>query len=177
MEQRAEELTAWVAGKYAGRHIPFSGEPYFVHCLAVAEAAAPYVNWGYEAGLCHDLLEDHVATVEELRMALSEAGYCLPETEQIIAMIIELSDVFTTEHFPDFSDKELRRLENKRLLTISSQSQTIKYADLIDNAAWVRRYEPYKWPRYARRKLKLLAALDKGSQELRRQALEVLSCN
>lgn len=177
MEQRAETLTAWIAGKYAGRHIPFSGEPYFAHCLAVAETAAPYVAWGHEAGLCHDLLEDHIATVEELRMALLEAGYSLPETEQIVAMVIELSDFFTAEHFPGFSEKELRRLENERLATISRAAQTIKYADLIDNATWVRKYEPHKWPRYVRRKLKLLAALDKGSQELRRKAVETLSRN
>lgn len=170
-------MTAWVAGKYAGHVIPISGEPYCSHCLAVAKTAASYVTFGYEAGLCHDLIEDNITTVEGLRRALLAAGFNIAETEEIIALVIELSDVFKPENFPDWSKKELRRLEAHRLASISSAAQTIKYADLIDNAAWVRQFEPHKWPRYARRKLKLLAALDKGSQELYPQALEVFGRN
>lgn len=173
MEQRAEKLTAWVAGKYAGRLILLSGEPYFNHCLAVAETAAPYATFGYEAGLCHDMLEDQIATAEELQTALMEAGYSVPETEQIVTLVAELSDVFKPANFPDWSKKELRRLENQRLSKISSAAQTIKYADLIYNAVWVRQYVPHKWPRYAKRKRKLLQMLE-GDPLLHQQVLEIL---
>lgn len=173
MEQRAEKLTAWVAEKYAGVLIPLSGEPYISHCLAVAEMAAPYVRFGYEAGLCHDMLEDHITTSDKLHHSLLDCGYHTNETEKIIAIVTELSDVYTLENYPGQSKKSLRRLENQRLATVSADAQTIKYADLIYNAGWVRQYEPQKWPRYVRRKRKLLQMLDKGNLELRIRALQI----
>ncbi|PTR00098.1 HD domain-containing protein [Mucilaginibacter yixingensis] len=173
MEQRTEALTVWVAEKYAGHLIPLSGEPYFSHCLAVAQTVAPYIILGCEAGLCHDLLEDHITTAEALRTALLAFAYTVPETEQIVAMVNELSDVFHPDNYSDTGKKKLRWLETQRLATISSAAQTIKYADLIDNAIWVRQHEPHKWQRYANRKRKLLHLLDKGDPILRQQALGI----
>jgi len=35
-----------------------SGKPYITHLVFVSEMAGASVSFGYEIGLCHDLLED-----------------------------------------------------------------------------------------------------------------------
>lgn len=172
LTNRQKLLQEWVAGKYAGRLIPLSGEPYFHHAHTVGKTAARYLHTGYEIVLCHDLLEDRIATTAELRAVLQALIYNSQEIEEMLGAVHELTDVYTVEAFPDMTKKERRKKEHLRLVAISAPAQTVKYADLIYNIGWVMRYEPKKAKRYLKRKLKLLNLMDQGDMELRKLALQ-----
>lgn len=163
---RQEHLKQWVAERYADRTIPISGEPYLHHVLAVAEIAAGYTQFGYEIGLCHDMLEDHICTQQELQKALTD--YQAIDAQTILEAVGELTDRI----YPGLKKKQRRQLEEDRLTTISPAAQTVKYADLIYNMNWTVSYEPQEAKSYLKRKLGLLNRMDKGNPELRQKAID-----
>lgn len=167
---RNEALKRWVARRYEG-HL------YFDHCVAVAEKAAPFADFAYEVGLCHDLIEDGLATVEVLRTQLLTLTYLETETTTILGAVIELTDVFTKISFPEMSKKQRREQENTRLTEVGALAQTVKYADLIDGARWVHENRPVKWSEYRQRKIKLLRRLNKGAPALRDEAINVFKAS
>jgi (p)ppGpp synthase/HD superfamily hydrolase len=174
IEKRAS-LTEWIIAFYAGRTIKLSGQPYVHHLLAVAEMAGPFTPFGYEIGLCHDLLEDSEITPASLIQALRSFGYDKLDALNITDTVIELTDVYTARAFPDLDKKERKKREEDRLARISGNAQTVKYCDLVYNAQWVRDYQPRKLKKYLNRKRKLVAEMIKGNQELRKLAVAVLN--
>lgn len=77
-----ESLRAWVKGQFEGR-VDHAGKPYFGHCDFVAALSGQYacalglpdtdVETIYQAGLCHDLLEDTPVAETELLSRTSPA--------------------------------------------------------------------------------------------------------
>lgn len=166
-----KRLLTWIKTTYAGRLIRMSGEPYLTHLTAVADLAAPALPFGYEIGLCHDLLEDTGMSAAEFEAALIRLGYGSGDARFITSIVTELTDVYTKTAFPDFSKKERKAKEADRLAAISANAQTVKYADLIYNVQWTLANEPEKAQAYATHKLALLSRMDKGDLLLRSKAM------
>lgn len=167
----AEQLTNWVASKHEGQTIKRTEEPYFNHVAAVAALAKPAVTFGYEIGLCHDLLEDTKTTKAELWATLLKFGYDTREANLITAAVVELTDSYTSENYPDWSKKERKDKESSRLMSISPAAQTVKYGDLIYNVDWVLKYDQKHAKKYLLKKKVLLASMNKGDQGLLQKAV------
>lgn len=174
MNERQYRLKLWIRQLYQGRKIRISGESYFRHLLAVANLAGPTAPVAYEIGLCHDLLEDLDLLPDALRKALLNFGYTKEEADLITSSVMELTDVYTRQAFPEFSKKKRKQKEAERLSAISPLAQTVKYADLIYNVRWTLQYEPEKAAKYLRKKRKQSKALDRGDPGLRKQLLKML---
>ena len=172
MNARAQ-LTVWIRQQYAGQKIKRSGEPYFNHLVAVAETAA-FVEFGYEIGLCHDLLEDTTTTAAQLITALINLGYTAGDAEYITGCVVELTDVFTKAAYSDLSKSRRKEKEATRLATISAAAQTVKYADLIYNIDWVMQYDRQKAASYLAKKRLLIITMDSGNADLRKQLLVLI---
>ncbi|TDQ08258.1 metal-dependent phosphohydrolase [Pedobacter metabolipauper] len=171
---KQKQLFEWVTWKHAGQLIKQTNEPYTNHLIAVAKLAGPFVELGYEIGLCHDLLEDTDTTDTGLKEALLNIGYTDAEAGLITRGVVELTDVYTKTSYPDLSKKERKERESKRLLSISPAAQTVKYADLIYNINWVLKYDRKDAYRYLEKKQRLLADLTRGNDTLRQQALKAI---
>ena len=171
----AEQLTAWVASKHEGQTIKRTEEPYFSHVAAVAALAKPAVTFGYEIGLCHDLLEDTKTTKAELWATLLKFGYDTREANLITAAVVELTDIYTSDNYPDWSKKERKDKESTRLMSVSPAAQTVKYGDLIYNIDWMLKYDQKHAKKYLLKKKLLLEGMDKGDEELREKALGVIA--
>lgn len=169
------QLFQWIASVYAGRMIRVSGGPYLHHLIAVADMTDAALPFGYEIGLCHDLLEDTGMTAGEFIRALENLGYGGHDAASICQVVRELTDVYTKAAFPGLSKKERRRKEEERLKSASGPAQTVKYADLIYNSRWTKENQPEKLPAYLARKKQLLEQLDKGDPALRAKAMMVLN--
>lgn len=63
-------LFAFVTLKHFGQKRKYTNEPYVNRLRAVAEMADGKCKFGYEIGLCHDLLEDTDCTGAELSETL-----------------------------------------------------------------------------------------------------------
>lgn len=170
----AEQLADWVALRHKGQIIKRTREPYFNHLMAVALMAKGVVALGYEIGLCHDLLEDTDTSKNELLTLLLKVGYTGADASLITSCVVELTDVFTRDAYPDLSKKVRKRCESYRLLTISSAAQTVKYGDLIYNIEWMLKYDQKHALRYLRKKQILLAGLTRGNQDLWQQAMNAI---
>jgi (p)ppGpp synthase/HD superfamily hydrolase len=151
-----------------------TSEPYFNHLAAVADMAAGVVDFGYEIGLCHDLLEDTATTATELLDTLVRFGYKEADAELITSCVVELTDVYTKPAYPGIGKTDRKRMEAARLPTISPAAQTVKYADLIYNIKWVLKYDKKHARKYLIKKRRLLLALCQGNYQLRQQALELV---
>lgn len=169
-----EQLTNWVANKYAGQLIRHTTEPYFNHLIAVADMVKGIESLGYEIGLCHDLLEDTETTTNELWTKLTAFGYLDEQADLICSCVVELTDVFTAIDYPDLKKSERKNLEAARLLNISATAQTLKYADLIYNIGWTLNYDLKHADRYLLKKQQLIMELNRGDQGLRQKALDLI---
>jgi (p)ppGpp synthase/HD superfamily hydrolase len=167
-------LAGWVAEKHDGQLIKRTDEPYFNHVLAVADKAGQAVTYGYEIGLCHDLLEDTATTENELLQTLIGFDYTEAAAALITSSVVELTDVFTAAAYPDLAKAARKNREFIRLGTISATAQTVKYADLIYNLHWVLKYDEKHALKYFLKKQQLLTELKLGNPQLREEAFTVI---
>ncbi len=118
-----ESLEQWVRAKFDGRQ-DHAGKPYYGHCDFVANFAWQYAcalglpdneaDIIYQAGLCHDLLEDTDVSESELLSRTSPK-------------VLELVKILT--HLPhDSYEVYFERVLSNRLAII------VKLADAIHNA-------------------------------------------
>lgn len=74
-EKAIKKAFEFAAEKHAGQKRKFTGEPYFVHPIAVAQLLMPFEDEVVIAGLLHDIVEDTNATTENItRQFGSEVG-------------------------------------------------------------------------------------------------------
>jgi len=167
-------LKAWVKERHAGQMIRKTDEPYFDHLLFVAEKAGAIISLGYEIGICHDLIEKASVTASTLNDTLISLGYPSMSAEHITKCVVELTDVYTKANFPHLKKRERKKMEAKRLAAISSDAQTVKYADLIYNINWMLKYAREKVLKYLAVKSKLLETMHCGDEGLQTEVLSLI---
>jgi (p)ppGpp synthase/HD superfamily hydrolase len=112
----------------------YTPERYIVHPVRVMETCSQYTNdiTILAAALLHDVLEDTPVTKDEIYEFL--ITLMSPEqAERTIELVIDLTDVFVKKDYPKFNRRTRKNKELERLEKTSADSQTIKYADIIDN--------------------------------------------
>jgi len=168
-------LLAFVTLKHFEQKRKYTNEPYLNHLKSVANMADGKCRFGYETGLCHDLLEDTDCTPAELGEALYRFGYGKDEVVLIVGAVMELTDVFTSESYPDVNRKNRKHLEALRLHNVSHEAQTVKYCDLIDNTSSIVTHDHGFAEVYLKEKESILAGMNKGNPELYQQCLLTLA--
>ena len=120
--------------KHEGQARKYTEEPYYTHCLAVAKSVAKFTEEEHVfiAALLHDTIEDTNTTYEEIRDIFGK---------QIAILVLELTDRYTKENYPDLNRKERKFLEACRLETISQEAKLIKYFDIMDNSKTIFEYD------------------------------------
>ena len=157
----------------------YSGEAYVYHLFRVMNTCYLYHNSlpVLAAALLHDVLEDTATTEEELRQFLYKIMPHTDEADETLRLVIELTDVYTSEAYPHLNRRARKDREHERLATISHDAQTIKYADVIDNATNVAEYDPEFAPVLLQEYADLLERLPDGEPHLYRKAKEkVAAC-
>lgn len=115
----------------------YSGAPYLDHPIAVYNTVMGVIEDidMAIAAILHDVLEDTHVTYQDVR---SRFGH------RAATMVHELSDIAQVKlstppakgsPYLHGSRRQRKRIETMRLLGISPEAQTIKMADLLDNAA------------------------------------------
>lgn len=171
---RKNHVLAFVHLMHYPQKRKYTGEAYTVHLRAVAKMAEQChdIKYGYEIGLCHDLLEDTTCTRQELFDALITYGYDPFEAEFITKAVEELTDFYTHQSHPHMNRKERKAYECQRMKSISPNSQSIKYCDLIDNTESIVIHDPNFAKVYMQEKADLLAVMNKGNKQLYNIALK-----
>lgn len=138
----------------------YTGEPYIVHPIAVAETIrrVPHTGEMIAAALLHDVVEDTSVTLNDINEQFGE---------KVTQLVAWLTDVSTPFHGNRDTRKTLDRLH---ISLAPPEAQTIKLADLIDNAKSIRMHDHKFWNVYRIEKVRLLEIMDKGDPELTEQA-------
>ena len=143
LNERQEELLKFVTSKH-GSQKRLCGSPYIEHLLDVVETVERFDNSWYlyqEVCLCHDILEDTNCDHWGLREKLVLIGYTVGESNFVVSRVLELTDIYTKEKYPEINRADRKKLECERLSEISRYSQTMKYADIISNIKDIKNIE------------------------------------
>ena len=162
-ERQIEKARVFATAAHAavGQLRKYTNDPYIVHPLSVATRVA-LVNRpdaAVCAALLHDVLEDTKVTEATLR---TEFG------NEVTSLVVWLTAVEVP------GNRQTRKVsECRRLYLAPAEAQTIKLADLIDNAKSIIEHDP-KFAKVFLSELRdLLSFLCKGDPELWAEAYEI----
>ena len=174
MEERRTKLKKWITEQHHNQ-VRKDGEYYPNHLVRGAEMAENYVEYGYEIGLCHDLIEDTPWTTKQLCEYLESIGYTSDEAETICRSVHHLTEVYTSDYYPWLNRHERKRKEAERLHAIPDKNTvTVKYCDLMDNLGTAMHLEPGFRKRYVAEKSYVVHGLTKGDPELYKEVKKIL---
>lgn len=154
----------------------YSPDRYIVHPIRVMKTCSEYTDSLpiLAAAVLHDVLEDTPYTQDDIS-AFLESYMNEAERNLTISLVIELTDVYVKENFPKLNRFKRKKKEIKRLKNISPEAQTIKYADILDNAAEISQNDPMFAERYLKECLDILLALKDGNSQLRQKAIDLVT--
>jgi len=135
IEDILQKVTAFARQAHGDQRRKFIDEPYIHHPIRVMDICRRY-NARIEvlsAALLHDVLEDTPVTAHQIK------EFLLPlldeeKTLHAVKLVEELTDIYTKKNYPAWNRSKRKDKERERLNGTSSEAQTIKYADIIDNS-------------------------------------------
>jgi (p)ppGpp synthase/HD superfamily hydrolase len=151
---------ARAAHESIGHKRKYTGEPYIVHPIAVAEIvrSVPHTPEMIAAAYLHDVVEDTPVTIDEIRAEFGDK-------------VAELVDWLTDVSRPEDGNRRTRKaLDLQHTAGAPREAKTIKLADLIDNSLTIARHDRGFWPVYRREKRALLEVLKDGDEILWQRA-------
>jgi len=128
---------------HEGQLRKYTDDPYIIHPVAVAdmvEDAGDDENM-VNAALLHDVLEDTSVTHSQLRAFLFQ-NFVAVDASDILNLVVELTDVFTKEDFPNLNRKARKSLEAIRLGNVSDRAKQIKLMDIEHNSKSIMEHDP-----------------------------------
>ncbi|MGN7719791.1 HD domain-containing protein [Chitinophaga sp. 22620] len=149
----------------------YSPDRYIVHPIRVMETCREYTSdiSILAAALLHDVLEDTPVSQKELFHFL-ESIMDRDLIRRTLGYVVELTDVYTKTAYPQWNRRTRKGKELERLISTSPESQTIKYADILDNAKDVVEHDPDFAKVFLMEYRTILRKLDKGEEDLRIRA-------
>ena len=156
-----------------GQKRKYTGLPYHVHTDEVAGLVTSVggSTAAIMAAHLHDVLED-VAIVEGSGFNLESIVFNFGS--EVGAMVVDLTDIFTKENFPNMNRAARKAAEAARLSNVSSAAQTIKLADLVSNTRDIVQNDAGFAVTYLREKEVILKGLTHGNSQLFKLATELL---
>lgn len=174
LTEKQAELFEFVTRMHGDQKRKYTGEPYVNHCLQVAELVSEHEDDCVEIALCHDLFEDTKCDFRMLNKELIRIGYDRKDAYDICTNANELTDKFTRAEFPYLNRKQRKINEAERLGKISFKSQSVKYADLINNTESIVANDKGFAKVYLSEKDLILQLMDKGNAVLFCNCLKAL---
>ena len=138
-----KKILQFATNAHEGKLRKYSNLPYISHPIEVANRVKDrggdknMVN----ASLLHDVLEDTKVTHSELRVFLHEV-LSTESAEDVLKLVVELTDVYTKENFPHDNRKYRKDMEAFRLAYISKRAKQIKLIDIEHNSESILEKDP-----------------------------------
>jgi guanosine-3',5'-bis(diphosphate) 3'-pyrophosphohydrolase len=134
-EKVLDRITAFAARAHGDQRRKYTPEPYICHPVRVMTMCRQYTDElpVLAAAILHDVLEDTSTTRTDIAGFLN-TEMSSEEVLQTISLVSELTDVYVKTAYPQWNRRKRKAAELKRMQHISARAQTIKYADIYDNA-------------------------------------------
>jgi guanosine-3',5'-bis(diphosphate) 3'-pyrophosphohydrolase len=175
MDEVLEQVKDFAAKAHGEQRRKFADEPYIAHPIRVMEICAAYTSdvTILAAALLHDVLEDTPVKKEQIKdflLTVMDAA----KTQRTLQLVDELTDRYVKANYPQWNRRKRKTKEAERLANTSAESQTIKYADIIDNSAEIATQDTDFAKVFLHECNALLKKMTKGNQELYRRAVETV---
>jgi len=146
------KASVYAQDAHRGQYRKYTGQDYVEHPEAVAALVRLWGGTAQQvaAAWLHDVLEDTDTTRDHLLAVFGG---------DITVLVEELTDVFTSEDYPDMNRASRKALEAERLGNVSEEAKTIKLADIADNTKDIVAHDPDFAIVYFREKATLLEYL------------------
>lgn len=169
-------ITVFADKAHGNQMRKYTPDRYIVHPVRVMKTCKTVTSdiTVLAAALLHDILEDTPVTKEELHAFLVQL-LSEEEVRKTIKLVEELTDVYVQENYPELNRKKRKQLEATRLEKTSATAQTIKYADIIDNAPEITEKDPDFAKIFIPEYVTLLERITKGNPELYAKAKETVT--
>jgi (p)ppGpp synthase/HD superfamily hydrolase len=157
LEQQALDFAALA---HFGQSRKYTGEPYIVHPVAVAEIVrgVRHTSEMIAASYLHDVVEDCNIKLDVIDSIFGS------EVKNLVDFLTDIS-------MPWHGNRATRkRLDRERIAKAPPAAQTIKLADLIDNTQSIKERDPDFWKVYRLEKIALLDIIDRGDPKLMARA-------
>jgi guanosine-3',5'-bis(diphosphate) 3'-pyrophosphohydrolase len=153
----------------------YTDERYIVHPIRVMQTCQQYSHDPalLAAALLHDVLEDTPVTESEIRSFLT-VHLSGNDINRALQFVIELTDVYIKKKFPRMNRQIRKEKEADRLSRVSSEAQTIKYADIMDNSVNIVLHDKDFGIRYLKESQRFLDVMRKGHPVLYERSLHTV---
>jgi (p)ppGpp synthase/HD superfamily hydrolase len=172
MDAMLEQIRDFADKAHGDQTRKYTPERYIVHPVRVMELCQQYTSARpvHAAALLHDVLEDTETSQRDIHRFLASL---MNETEaaQTMQLVVELTDVFTKTRFPRWNRRKRKAKEAQRIEQTSADSQTVKYADIIDNCKEIAVQDPEFAGLFLRECHMLLQKIPKGNAALYQKAI------
>jgi (p)ppGpp synthase/HD superfamily hydrolase len=154
----------------------YSSDRYIVHPARVMEICRDFNSSlpVLAAALLHDVLEDTSVTADELLLFLLTV-MSARDAQTCLQLVIDLTDVYVKENYPGMNRKKRKEMERERMSRIQRDSQTIKYADILDNSRDIAENDPDFTMRFFTEASLAVHGMEKGDSALREIVIEFLN--
>lgn len=171
MDQVIEKVKEYAKKAHEGQMRKYTPEPYIVHPVRVMELCKEYTSSipVLCAALLHDVLEDTEVSKEDLKQFLLSVMND-KHASLTLCLVVELTDVYVKKDYPQWNRKTRKKKEADRIAQTDAASQTIKYADIIDNCKEIVKYDQEFGPKFLHECKMLLQRIPKGNVQLYERA-------
>jgi (p)ppGpp synthase/HD superfamily hydrolase len=138
-----EKILEFATIAHAGQKRKYTNDDYIIHPIAVAklvQAQGGDDNMIY-AALLHDVLEDTTINHTQMRIMLHSV-LSTKSAEDVLSLVVELTDVYTKEAFPQYNRQYRKGFEAFRLAYVSDRAKAIKRADIEHNSESILDHDP-----------------------------------
>lgn len=145
----------------------YTPDRYIVHPIRVMEICREYDSrlTVLAAALLHDVLEDTDITEQEMSDFLqSVMGY--GNAAETMKLVKNLTDVYVKSAYPHLNRDQRKAKERDRIAKTNGASQTIKYADIIDNSKDILANDRQFARKFLQECRDVLQVANKGDQKL-----------
>jgi guanosine-3',5'-bis(diphosphate) 3'-pyrophosphohydrolase len=172
MEDILKIITEYADKAHGDQMRKYTPERYIVHPVRVMKTCQRVTNdiCILAAALLHDVLEDTPVQKNELENYLKTL-MSSEKAERTIQLVVDLTDVYVKKDYPRLNRRTRKAKELLRLEKTSPDSQTIKYADILDNTAEISSHDPDFARVFLYECRANLRVLNKGNQELYQEAV------
>lgn len=167
LQAKLDEIIAFADKAHGSQMRKYTPARYIVHPIRVMELCEQYTQELpiLAAAILHDVLEDTPTSKEEIKNFLLSV-MTPAEADQTIALVIELTDVYVKDAYTQWNRHKRKTKELERLEQTSADSQTIKYADIIDNCKEIVKQDPEFANVFLKECNAVLKKLNKGNAAL-----------
>ena len=175
-ENILEQVRLFAESAHGTQKRKYRDELYIRHPERVMETCRS-VGSGTEilaAALLHDVLEDTEVDEREM-LEFLETVFPPEPARKTLDLVIEMTDVYTKEKFPHLNRRARKAKELERIKNTSADAQTIKYADIMDNAPDTTEHDPGFAKKMLHEYRVMLNETAKGNEQLYKKAVATVN--